>query len=95
MSTLKKFAVLGAIGYDVTIQDGQVVFDEAGGFYGTHTQFAFERPVDIGNSPGIWYFVWMDSSSERVPACHIHMAIDWLEENVAASFKPWIGEFHP
>lgn len=95
MSPVKKLAVLGAIGYDVTIQDGQVVFDESGGIYGTHTQFAFERPAGFNDSPGIWYLVWIDSSSERVSACHIRMAIDWLEENVGASFKPWTGDFHP
>jgi hypothetical protein len=85
------FAILGAIGYRVTVADSQVIFDQEGGIYGTHTQFAFERPKDINDSPGIWYFVWIDSSSNRVPARHLTDAVAFLERNFGHSFQPYKG----
>lgn len=86
------FAVLSCIGYNVTVADRQVIFTEAISISGCHTQFAFERPVEINNSPGIWYLTHLDSSSQRVCASHIVEAHRWCCENFGGSFEPYKGE---
>lgn len=85
------FAVLSGIGYNVTVADRQVIFENSE-VWGCHTQFAFERPPDLNNTPGIWYFVSLDSSSNRVPASHLVKAHEWCCETFGASFTPYL---HP
>lgn len=79
--------VLGAIGYKVTHQDGQIIFEEAAPFHWAHKVFAFEKIKGINNTAGIWYLVHMDSSSERIPAHHIYGAIEYCEDVYGKSFE--------
>lgn len=79
--------VIGAIGYKVTHQDGQIIFEVATPIYGCHTIFAFEKTKGINNTAGIWYLVHMDSSSERVPAHHIYGAIEYCEDVYGRCFE--------
>jgi hypothetical protein len=83
--------ILSGIGYNVTIADSQVIFDEAICIHGHHTQFAFERPHDINESPGIWWLVHLDTSSQRIPSSHIVAAHNWCCEMFGKSFEPYKG----
>jgi len=85
------FVVLAGIGYNVTVVDCQVIFEEATPIWSCHTHFAFERPREINDSPGIWYFVHLDSSSQRVPASHLVAAHEWCCANLGKSFEPYRG----
>lgn len=87
----QQFVVLSGIGYNVTVADRQVIFEEAFCIHGFHTRFAFERPQDINNTPGIWYLVHLDTTSERIPAQHLTQAHKWCEENLGRSFEPYKG----
>lgn len=87
----KHFVVLASIGYDVTVADNQVIFEQSPAVWSTHTVFAFERPTEINNSPGIWYLVHLDSSSQMVPASHIVAAHAWCCEQFGKSFEPYRG----
>lgn len=87
-SASKGRVVLAATGYFVRYQDGQVIFEEEGPVYSTHTQFAFEKTIEINNTPGIWYFVHLDSSSGRVPASHLVAAMDYCNDFYGKNFEP-------
>lgn len=95
MSERQQFITLGCIGYIVTVEDGQVIFEERGGVFGCHAQFAFERPKEINDTPGIWYFVHLDTSSGRIPASHISHALQWCKEQFGDSFQPYKGALTP
>jgi len=84
-------ALLVATEYNVTIIDDQVIFNEAICVYGSHTQFAFERPHEINDSPGIWWLVHLDTSSQRIPSSHIVAAHNWCCEVFGKSFEPYKG----
>ena len=86
------FAVLAAIGYNVTIADRQVIFEGSSPIHSTHARFAFERPRGINDSPGIWYLTHLDTSSERIPMSHLIAAHEWCVKNLGASFEPYRGE---
>ena len=79
--------VIGSIGYRVSHQDGQIIFQEATPIHGCHTLFAFEKVKEINNTTGIWYLVHLDSSSERVPAKHIYGAIEYCNDTYGKSFE--------
>lgn len=85
------FAILGCIGYRVTVADRQVIFEEEIPIHGCHTRFAFERPRDINETPGIWYLVHLDTSSERIPASHLAQALDWCGDQFGKNFEPYKG----
>lgn len=86
-----KYVVLSGIGYNVSVVDRQVIFEEANCIYGFMTRFAFERPVDINDTGGIWYLVHLESTTERVPASHIIAALDYCKKEFGASFEPYKG----
>lgn len=88
---MRYFVVLSGCGYDVTVVDRQVIFTEAIPIFGCSCQFAMERPVDINETPGIWYFCGLWSSSDRVPASHIVQAAAWCDREFGASFQPYSG----
>jgi hypothetical protein len=85
---MTQHVTLGAIGYNVTEADSQFIFEEAGPIFGCHTCFAFEKPNDLNDTPGIWWLTHLDASSERVPASHLKAAIQWLETHYGKSFEP-------
>lgn len=85
------YTVLSGIGYTVSVVDRQVIFESAHNIWGHHTKFAFERPIDLNNTGGIWYFVHMDSSTDRVVASHIVEALAYCEREFGASFEPYRG----
>lgn len=71
---------LCAVPYEVTEQDGQVIFEERSGFAGTHCRFTLEWK-GCG-----WYLVDFDDWAGRVFAPHIAAALEWVEANYA---KEW------
>lgn len=95
MSEKQQFITLGCIGYIVTVEDRQVIFEERASVFGCHAQFAFERPLEINDTPGIWYLVHLDTSSDRIPASHIVQAHEWCKEQFGASFEPYKGALTP
>lgn len=84
-------AVLACIMYRVSVVDRQVIFEQEIPVHGCYTRFAFERPRDINETPGIWYMVHHDASSGAVPASHLVQAIAWCEEHFGKSFEPYKG----
>lgn len=84
---MSESVLLSCIRHNVTIQDGQIIFEAASGCWSTHTRFAFEKPREINNTPGIWYFVELDSSSGTVPASHIVQAYEWCVKHFGPSFE--------
>lgn len=86
-----KFTILSGIGYNVYVQDNQVIFNESGPMFGFHRLFAFERPKEINNTPGIWYFVHLDCSSGDIPVSHIVEASKYVNEEFGKSFEPYRG----
>lgn len=72
---------LCAVPYDVTEQDGQVIFEERSGFAGTHCRFTLEWK-GCG-----WYLVDFDDWAGRVFAPHIAAALEWVEANYAKEWK--------
>lgn len=83
---------LGGIGYQWSVQDRQVIFEERIPLFGCFTTFAFERNNDLNGTGGIWYLVHLESSSERVPANHISKALEWCKERFGDCFEPLKGE---
>jgi hypothetical protein len=88
----KQLVVLSGIGYDVTVQDGQVIFENQFTLGGPVTCFALERLKEINDSPGIWYLTHLEKSYGRIPASHLVCAVKWCEENFGKSFEPYKGE---
>lgn len=86
--------ILSGIGYRVDVIDNQVIFTEELCIHGRHCRFAFERPPDINNSPGIWWLVHLDSSSDRIPVSHISKALEYCERQFGASFQPYQDGMH-
>lgn len=88
---MNQTAILSGIGYNVTVIDRQVIFEEAIPIWGAYTRFAFERPIGINDSPGIWYLVHLESSSQSIPASHIAKALEWCSEMFGKSFEAYKG----
>ena len=72
---------LCAVSYEVTEQDGQVIFEERSGFSGTHCRFALEWK-GCG-----WHLVDFDTWSGHVFAPHLSAALDWVEANYTKEWK--------
>ena len=85
------FAILSGIGYKVIVADRQVIFEESPTVCGCFSKFAFERPYDINDSPGIWYLVYLETSSDRIPVSHIAAALVWCGEMFGKSFESYRG----
>lgn len=81
------FVVLGACGYNVTAQDGQIIFEEASPIWSTMTRFAFEKTLEINDTPGVWYFVDLDSSSHKVLASHLVAAHAYCIKHYGKCFE--------
>lgn len=79
--------VLGGIGYNVSVQDGQVIFEQTGGIWGVVTRFAFEKKRDINNTPGIWYMVEFSNTYGRISADDIKLGFEWCCENFGGNFE--------
>lgn len=76
---------LCAVPYEITDQDGQVIFEERSGFAGTHSRFALEW---MGSG---WYLVDFDDWAGRVFAPHITAALEWVEANYAIKWNDGVG----
>jgi len=87
----KETVILCGTGYSVTVQDNQVIFEEAICVWGSSSCFCLERPIDINNSPGIWWLTHLEESSGRIPASNIVQAVKWCEDNFGKSFEPYKG----
>ncbi len=72
---------LCAVPYDVTDQDGQVIFEERSGFPGTYCRFSLEWK-GCG-----WYLVDFDDWRGCVFVPHITAALEWVEFNYAKEWK--------
>ena len=83
--------ILCGIGYRWTFIDGQVIFDETHCMWGHSTSFAFEKPRDINNTPGIWWLAHLESTSERIPAGHIAAAYEFCCETWGKNFEDSIN----
>ena len=73
--------VLCGIGYRVTVHDGQVIFEEDRGAWGTFGRFAFEK-----RSNALWYFVHLETDSGRVVASHIVEAYQYCRKHYGDDF---------
>lgn len=91
MAVNRQLVVLSGIGYNVTVADSQVIFEEAITVWAHKTTFAFERPHEINHSPGIWYLVHLDTTSDRIPVSHLVVAHAWCCETLGKSFEPYKG----
>lgn len=67
--------------------EGQIIFREEIPLNGMCTEFAFEKPTDIGGTPGIWYFVHLDATNDRVSARHIVQAYEYCCERYGKNFE--------
>lgn len=65
---------LGGIPYKVTEHDGQVIFEENGGFYGSHGRFAFCYLEQYDR----WDLIDEDQSHGGVYTVHLQAAIEVL-----------------
>lgn len=83
-----EYAILSGIRYKVKLIDNQVVFTNCDLFF---TELVFERPVNINNTPGIWYMTGWESDNQHIPLSHIVSAQKFLNENFGESFKPYKG----
>ena len=86
---MRKEIVLGGCSYFVVTEDGQVIFEESRPVAGGGVMFSFERPREINNSNGIWYFTGLSSVSGRVPASHIEQALEYCRLNYGGNFEPY------
>lgn len=84
--------ILSGIGYNVTVLDNQVIFEESHPMWGCFRTFALERPTEINNSPGIWYLTHMESTWGKTPASHISEALRYCQETFGKSFEPYKGD---
>lgn len=76
---------LCAVPFDITEQDGQVIFENKSGFHGCFGRFAFEWK-GCG-----WYFVGFEDTFDRVYAPHIVAAFQWIEENYTITWNDGVG----
>lgn len=88
---MRQTAILSGVGYNVTVIDNQVIFEESHPFWGRSRIFAFERPHEINKSPGIWYLVHLDVSTDKMPVSHIVAAHAWCCEMFGKSFEAYRG----
>ncbi len=77
-------ATLCAVPYEITAQDGQVIFEEKSGFPG-HSQFTLEW-TGCG-----WYLVDFDTRAEHVFVPHIVAASEWVKENFVIDWNDGVG----
>lgn len=85
MTTLPKFAVLCGIGYNVTIHEGMVIFEESHCMFGCHTRLAFQR-VEEKDGSGMWRLT-TSSTWDSIAVAHIVAAYDILKEVFGDSFE--------
>lgn len=76
---------LCAVSYEVTDQDGQVIFEQRSGFYGTHTCFTLEW-TGCG-----WYLVDFDDWRGQVFVPHIVAALEWVNANYTIAWNNGVG----
>ncbi len=75
---------LCAVPYEVTFQDGQVIFEEKSGFP-TFSRFAFEW-TGCG-----WYLVDHESTFDKLFIPHIVAAYEWTKDNFAIKWNNGVG----
>lgn len=86
MSTI----LLGAIQFKITVQDGQVIFEEQAGFYGCYARFAMERPFGLNDSPGTWQLVAMEDTFDRgVAMSRLIKAFEYCKDRFGGDFCPY------
>jgi hypothetical protein len=83
--------ILGAILFNVHVVDRQVIFEEACPIYSMHCRFTLERPVDINDTGGVWQFVDMDCSLDRISMARLVQAYRWVCEQFGGDFEPYKG----
>jgi hypothetical protein len=76
---------LCAVPYEITEQDGQVIFEERAGFYGTHSRFTLEW-TGCG-----WYLVDFDDWRGQIFAPHIVAALKWVKANYTITYNNGVG----
>lgn len=86
---MTKHISLCAVPYDVADIDGQVIFEERSGFFGSYCRFAFEW---CGQG---WYLVDFESWTGRVYAPHMAAAIKWIEVNYTVTYTEGRGVVAP
>lgn len=72
---MTRHITLCAVPYHVTVQDGQVIFEERSGFWGLHSRFALEWK-GCG-----WYLVGYEDSYDSIYVPHLVAASKWVEDN--------------
>lgn len=86
---------LCAILHTVTVQDGQVIFEEKSGFFGCYSRFALERPREMEGhgGPGTWKLVDVDNTFDRgVSMRRLMQAFEYAKERFGKDFEPHKNE---
>lgn len=76
---------LCGVPYHIQEVDRQVLFEQKSGFYGCHSEFAFEWR-GLG-----WYLIDTDSSSGGTFGPHLVAAMAWLEANYIVIYVDGTG----
>lgn len=84
ISELPAFTVLSGIGYNVSVHEGLVVFEESKCMFGHHQRLAFHRTDDKGG--GCWY-LQTDSTYGRTSVSHILRAYELVCEVYGKNFE--------
>lgn len=85
MTTLPKFTTLCGIGYNITVHEGMVIFEESHCMFGCHRRMSFHR-VEEKDGSGMWH-IETDSTWKSTPVSHIVAAYDMLKEVYGGSFE--------
>lgn len=83
--------LLSAIRYYVTVQDGQVIFEQADNIYGTWSRFTLEKPTEINDSPGTWKLIEIDGWGDNpMSMTRLMRAFDYVKTRFGGDFEPFI-----
>jgi hypothetical protein len=89
---MKTEITLGGIGYFMEVKDGQVVFTESRPIAGLPvTEFAYERPRDINETPGIWHLTWLEMGTRGCVASHLEQALQYCRAKFGGDFADYKG----
>ena len=82
----QKTAILAGIQYKITDIDGQIIFEESSGFYGTYNRFTIEW-----RGCG-WYLVDFESWKGNIFVAHIIAAQKWIDKNYDIEYDDGVGK---
>lgn len=83
ITELPKFVVLCGIGYNTSVHEGLVVFEQSHCMYDHHTRMVFERVIEPG---GCWYLSY-SSTYDSLMVSHIVAAYELLCDIYGKNFE--------